>query len=349
MYVEFITTSSDNLRNVPVIDGQIIALSDKSGYYYDMGSTRHAVCAVEIVSKLPQSGQLNKLYVRNNPLGLFIWTGSKYSGIESAPNDGYSYISKNGEWSRVPFIYDCTNTRADTINIQNIINNFNNSDDITQYLDIRYNYGDADNTSDVITILVKSGKTLHLNFSNMQITTALSQFIDITVEEHASVYINGLYANVQCDSMITLKGQGAVHISDCKFSGSSTSEPVGEAISSYDKVMLEVSNCEFNLDTINTAIRLYGESPVATITKCRFLTKSKSTKNKSCYIDDSNTRNVQIYGNYLPVRTVLANDSEICIQFSNAYPLYYERYRWMNMSDTPHYSYAELIGIWEEI
>lgn len=43
MDVKFTTTTSAKLNTLPIEDGQIIALSDKPGYYYDMGSARHKV------------------------------------------------------------------------------------------------------------------------------------------------------------------------------------------------------------------------------------------------------------------------------------------------------------------
>ena len=43
MDVKFTTTTSAKLNTLPIEDGQIIALSDRPGYYYDMGSARHKV------------------------------------------------------------------------------------------------------------------------------------------------------------------------------------------------------------------------------------------------------------------------------------------------------------------
>lgn len=40
--VKFIYTTSDELENLPVVNGQLIVLTDTSGFYYDMDDTRHA-------------------------------------------------------------------------------------------------------------------------------------------------------------------------------------------------------------------------------------------------------------------------------------------------------------------
>lgn len=340
MYVEFITTSAAKLPNIPIVDGQIIALEDKSGYYYDMNNTRHNVAAVEVGSNLPKFGQLNTLYVCTDPIGIYLWNGSTYIGINVAPVDGYSYVSKNGEWSRLPYIYECTNTGKDCIDIRNNIDSFNASSDITQSWEFRYSYG---NQSSLLMIRVKSGKTLHLDFTNMQITNTPRQFIDITLGKNSAIHIKGLNLQTECSYPIVISGQGTAYITDCKFS-----LKCEEVIGCNDTVNLNISNCEFDLDNISVGIGLYGNSPIATITQCKFTTELANS-NKACYIYTDDASNVQIYGNYLPVGSVASNKSEIDIRFSNSYPPYYEFYRWREMLDVPYHSYLPLIGIWKEI
>ena len=43
--VRFIYISSDKLNTLPYQEGQIIALTDVSGYYYDMNGSRYKVSA----------------------------------------------------------------------------------------------------------------------------------------------------------------------------------------------------------------------------------------------------------------------------------------------------------------
>ena len=48
--VVYIMCNSEELDAVPVMDGQIIVLRNSSGMYYDVGSTRHHIGGVEVVS-----------------------------------------------------------------------------------------------------------------------------------------------------------------------------------------------------------------------------------------------------------------------------------------------------------
>lgn len=62
MNVSFLTTTAANLNNVEVLDGQIIALTDTNGYYYDMGSKRHPATGLRTVAELPEVGEDNTIY-----------------------------------------------------------------------------------------------------------------------------------------------------------------------------------------------------------------------------------------------------------------------------------------------
>lgn len=48
MNTQFRYGASANLGNVPIVDGQIIALSDKSGMYYDLNGTRYNVTPLSV-------------------------------------------------------------------------------------------------------------------------------------------------------------------------------------------------------------------------------------------------------------------------------------------------------------
>ena len=43
--IKHIVTESQYLNQLPITDGQVVILSDKSGMYYDMNSTRYEVGA----------------------------------------------------------------------------------------------------------------------------------------------------------------------------------------------------------------------------------------------------------------------------------------------------------------
>lgn len=89
--IKFITTTSAKLNTVGVVDGQIIALSDKSAMYYDMNGSRHSLTGNVINTVLPDSGEPDTLYVINNEdsakSGVYIWSGGSFVKICSLNND----------------------------------------------------------------------------------------------------------------------------------------------------------------------------------------------------------------------------------------------------------------------
>jgi len=76
MYVKFTTTTSDKLSTLAITNGQIIALADVDGYYYDMGGTRHSATGVKLVPMLPATGQTGLVYIFNNKF--YLWDGTQF-------------------------------------------------------------------------------------------------------------------------------------------------------------------------------------------------------------------------------------------------------------------------------
>lgn len=95
MNVQFTTTTSSKLDTLTITNGQIIALSDRAGYYYDMGGVRNAVSGVSVVSSLPASGQSNMIYVLNTASGAvsYIWDSTESDYIEIGVDISWSDIS----------------------------------------------------------------------------------------------------------------------------------------------------------------------------------------------------------------------------------------------------------------
>lgn len=62
MDVKFYATTSANLPDLPVVNGQLIYLEDKESAFYDMGNSRRALSGVKLVSSLPVTGQQDILY-----------------------------------------------------------------------------------------------------------------------------------------------------------------------------------------------------------------------------------------------------------------------------------------------
>lgn len=107
MDVTFITTTAAKLNSIPIVDGQVIAISDESSYYYDMNNKRNRVSGTAFVSNLVGTGQENMLYVVSDPAGLYLYENGEYksilpdAGIPDAPSDGKLYGRQDGEWAVV--------------------------------------------------------------------------------------------------------------------------------------------------------------------------------------------------------------------------------------------------------
>lgn len=84
---KFITTTSDKLQSINVVNGQVIALSDRDAWFYDMGDTRHSVVGVTYsTSNLPETGNADTLYVltdASDNSGIYIYKGSSFVKIAS--------------------------------------------------------------------------------------------------------------------------------------------------------------------------------------------------------------------------------------------------------------------------
>lgn len=55
MDVKFIATTSGQLSELSIVNGQLIYLSDRTATYYDMGNTRRLISSMQIVSSLPST------------------------------------------------------------------------------------------------------------------------------------------------------------------------------------------------------------------------------------------------------------------------------------------------------
>ena len=74
MDVQFITTTSDQLDDIKIINGQVIALSDTDAYFYDMGDVRRTVAGAKEVDELPELGQKGFLYIVRDYWGARCYT-----------------------------------------------------------------------------------------------------------------------------------------------------------------------------------------------------------------------------------------------------------------------------------
>lgn len=76
MDVKFISTTSDRLPELPIVNGQLVYLSDKNASYYDIAGSRLFISGVRLVTSLPATGQENVLYViisQSGYVNSYIW------------------------------------------------------------------------------------------------------------------------------------------------------------------------------------------------------------------------------------------------------------------------------------
>lgn len=141
--VQFWYTTAAKLEGLAVKDGQIIALSDGTGYFYDMGGRRYRTNNLEYVATLPDPKTLAQLKaaVENNnqtdnnavldllyitPDGIFRYNGATTEtaaafdsllpvDVKEAPDDGYVYSRQRaqgelGSWTRLRWVFASVDT-----------------------------------------------------------------------------------------------------------------------------------------------------------------------------------------------------------------------------------------------
>lgn len=95
MDVKFITVRQKNINTVPIVDGQIVALEDHNGFYYDMNSSRYKVSALTVSSELSGVGREEEIYVLTqgeNP-GIYIWDPNSNAYVLIANKDTDTYLT----------------------------------------------------------------------------------------------------------------------------------------------------------------------------------------------------------------------------------------------------------------
>lgn len=98
MDVVFITTTSEKLDAVPVINGQVIALSDVDAYYYDQGNTRHSASQHIVTESLPSAGTKGGIYVvtGGSAPGMYVWNEDTFYKVCANADIMYVDVTKAG-------------------------------------------------------------------------------------------------------------------------------------------------------------------------------------------------------------------------------------------------------------
>lgn len=92
MDVKYITVKANKLATIPIVDGQIIAISDKNAWFYDMENIRRPVSGQQLVTKLPTNIDdiyANTLYIVPEGVeeGIHVWTGAEFINVANTNTD----------------------------------------------------------------------------------------------------------------------------------------------------------------------------------------------------------------------------------------------------------------------
>lgn len=312
MDVKFISTTSEKLSDLPVVNGQIIALSDISGYYYDMNDTRYTASNIEFVNNLPTSGSSNKLYIYKN--NIYTWDGSKFSLASNAPSDGKFYGKKNGQWATLDNIYTCTGSSDDIANINAIISGYlsnNNIHTARLSIDGKLSHVVSNSAIQIIKASNNTTKSIMLDFSNCQISADVESGVFIYANSISQLGVYGLH-NVSKSNIISASNVTHLVVKD-----SSLSDIAGAACGvSITGGCGTIQNCTINLDNITKGIEANNVISL-NVSGCIF-TGSNTRGRGIVASGDENTLNVA--NNYLPQDCVSWNDTILDPQFSNICP-----------------------------
>lgn len=129
MDVKFITVRKSNLNAVPVVDGQVVALEDSNGMFYDMNSNRYKISAVKVAERLEGTGFDGELFVATSGenAGVYFWNNSNKSWVLVANKDTDTYLTivKNALLEKVYLVgFDGTEDSKEILWNDNVYMNF---------------------------------------------------------------------------------------------------------------------------------------------------------------------------------------------------------------------------------
>lgn len=316
MNVQFITTTSEKLSALPLVNGQIIALSDRSGYYYDMGDTRYTASTVEFVDTLPATGVANTLYIYNSEM--YIWATSKYKLLTSVPQDGRCYVRKNENWTTLDNTYTCIGTSADASSISSILNKYISNSNVMSgclKIDGTLSVGDS-NLAILISGNDKSrNKSISLDFSNCTISGSIAAGVFISCLNIGTLQITGL---VGAPKTVVIQASNVknIIIDSCSFFSNQNYPSSSITAIQASNGSLIVQNSSIDLNTIKRGIQCNNLSS-GHIHDCTIL--GTDTAGRGIVITGS-TNNINIDNNYISSDCVTFNGATVDPQFSNICP-----------------------------
>lgn len=234
MDVKFYYTTKGSLPSLPVVNGQIIALKDETGYYYDMNNKRHRVNSIECVDTRPEVGVDGIIYISKSPEGVFtwdvannVWSSVLTVEVHEAPSDGRTYGRRNGGWSMMRWIVEVDSDQsipAATVNtiISGLLGAATNAS-----LKV---VGKVDMGVALAVTTSQANQAFFLDIADM-IPSATSKGINLKATNATdSIRVSGRIANA-----VSVSGSGRVDLVDCLILANVTcAGPASLKISSCD-------------------------------------------------------------------------------------------------------------------
>lgn len=220
MDVKFYYTTAAKLASLPIVNGQIIALQDQVGYYYDMNSKRYRVNSVEQVAARPTEGVEGVIYISASPEGIYTWnaTSSTWNSIltvdvHEAANDGRMYGRRGKAWKMMRWIIEADSTMA-IATVNNIITSL-----LSNYVAASLKIIGTVNMSgsNLAVTTSKSGQSFYLDLEDMVPSASTASIALKATNATDAIHVSGRVANP-----VQVTGAGRVSLVGCHIAANVT-------------------------------------------------------------------------------------------------------------------------------
>lgn len=267
MDVVFVTTTAENLQNVDIVNGQVIAIRNAPGYYYDHDGTRYRVGGINIVDSLPEPETVTpgddslyflKIEYEEYKPGVYQinddhteWDCITAGSIgDDVPEDGHEYVRKDGQWVEPFATLYCTNSDTDVQRLNNVIQAFYASSKITGIIRIRGNW--------------KLGQTIQISVSNP------NKHLTLDFEQAVlSSYTSSVNPGIQINYNVTGTPADSGSVTICNLDGRLFQ---GQWIVASTSQLIKIHNCAFvhvKRTVDDATLKFIGDESIVKISDCQ--------------------------------------------------------------------------------
>lgn len=222
MDVKFYYTTAAKLASLPIVNGQIIALQDQVGYYYDMNSKRYRVNSVEQVAALPAQGVAGVIYISASPEGIYTWnaTNSTWNSIltvdvHEAANDSRMYGRRGKAWKMMRWIIEVDSKMSISIaTVNNIISSL-----LSSYVaaSLKIVGSVIMSGGNLAVTTAKSGQSFYLDLEDMVPSASTASIALKATNATDTIHVSGRIANP-----VQVQGAGRVSLVGCHIAANVT-------------------------------------------------------------------------------------------------------------------------------